>query len=70
MISGNKYDWQRRILWWAGRASLLCCKERMHFGAMYSQTYSHRDIPMRNEQVLQVLMQTSEMQTAVEEWGG
>ena len=45
-------------------------QERKHFGAMYSQTYSHRDIPMRNEQVLQVLMQTSEMQTAVEEWGG
>ena len=44
-------------------------QERKHFGAMYSQTYSHRDIPMRNEQVLQVLMQTSEMQTAVEEWG-
>ena len=36
---------------------------------MYSQTYSHRDTPMRNEQVLQVLMQTSEVQTAVEEWG-
>ena len=44
-------------------------QERKHFGAMYSQTYSHRDIPMRNEQVLQVLMQTSEMQTAIEEWG-
>ena len=36
---------------------------------MYSQTYSHRDVPMRNEQVLQVLMQTTEERTAVEEWG-
>ena len=49
--------------------SLTCCKERKHFGAMYSQTYSHRDVPMRNEQVLQVLMQTTEEHTAVEEWG-
>ena len=48
---------------------LAASQERKHFGAMYSQAYSHRDIPMRNEQVLQVLMQTFEMQTAVEEWG-
>ena len=41
--------------------SLLCCEERMHFGAMYSQKFSHRDIPMNNEQVLQVLMQTAEI---------
>ena len=42
----------------------------MHFGAMYSQKYSHRDLPMKNEAVLQVLMQTSEFETRPEQWGG
>ena len=46
------------------------CQERMHFGAMYSQKYSHRDLPMKNEAVLQVLMQTSEFETRPEQWGG
>ena len=36
---------------------------------MYSQKFSHRDIPMRNEQVLQVLMQTTEFKTGYDEWG-
>ena len=44
-------------------------QERHHFGAMYSQKFSHRDIPMRNEQVLQVLMQTTEFKTGYDEWG-
>ena len=37
---------------------------------MYSQKYSHRDLPMQNEAVLQVLMQSSEFETRPEQWAG
>ena len=50
------------------RRSLLCCGRRMHFGAMYSQQYSHRDKPMRNVGFLRALMQTSEVATEEAEW--
>ena len=50
------------------RRSLLCCQQRMHFGAMYSQKASHRDKPMRNVAFLRAMMQTTEVHTAEAEW--
>jgi len=50
------------------RRSLLCCRHRAHFGAMYSQEYSHRDKPMRNLDFLRAMMQTHEVGTAQAEW--
>lgn len=50
------------------RRSLLCCKQRMHFGAMYSQQHSHRDKPMRNVAFLKSLMQKSEVDTDEKAW--
>ena len=50
------------------RRTLICCSERMHFGAMYSQQRSHRDKPMRDVGFLRAMMQTSETSTAVREW--
>ena len=50
------------------RRTLICCQERFHFGAMYSQQRSHRDRPMRDVGFLRSLMQTVEQKTAVEEW--
>ena len=50
------------------RRSLRCCKERFHFGAMYSQQRSHRDKPMRNVDFLRALMQTSEVKVSEAEW--
>ena len=37
---------------------------------MYSTKSSNRHLPMQNEAVLQVLMQTSEFETRPEEWAG
>ena len=51
------------------RRSLVCCKERMHFGAMYSQQRSHRDKPMRHVDFLRALMQTKERMTGEASWG-
>lgn len=52
------------------RRSLTCCgPHRMHFGAMYSQQYSHRDKPMRNVELLHALMQTVEPRAGEAEWG-
>jgi hypothetical protein len=50
------------------RRSLVCCKERMHYGAMYSQQHSHRDKPMRHVDFLRALMQTEEQGTEVDAW--
>ena len=51
------------------RRSLLCCKHRYHFGAMYSQQRSHRDKPMRNVGFLRAMMQEQELPTSPDEWG-
>ena len=40
--------------------SLTCCKERYHFGAMYSQQRSHRDRPMLAVPFLRAMMQSEE----------
>ena len=50
------------------RRSLVCCRERYHFGAMYSQQRSHRDKPMRHVDFLRALMQASEERAAEAEW--
>lgn len=50
------------------RRSLVCCKERMHFGAMYSQQRSHRDKPMRNVDFLRAMMQTNEIAVEESHW--
>ena len=50
------------------RRSMTCCKERYHFGAMYSQQRSHRDKPMRHVDFLRALMQASEQRAAETEW--
>ena len=48
--------------------SLLCCQHRYHFGAMYSQQYSHRDKPMHNVDFLQALTQVEVPGADPEEW--
>ena len=50
------------------RRSLVCCKQRFHFGAMYSQQRSHRDRPMRNVDFLRALMQKREIGVEEREW--
>ena len=50
------------------RRSLICCRERMHFGAMYSQQHSHRDKPMRNVDFLRALMQKHEVNVEDFHW--
>ena len=50
------------------RRSMTCCKERYHFGAMYSQQRSHRDKPMRNINFLRAMMQDKEQKVGVHEW--
>lgn len=50
------------------RRSLVCCTERRHYGAMYSQAHSHRDKPMRNQGFLRAMMQTDEPRAAEADW--
>ena len=54
-VSALFSSWQAAML----SRSLLCCKRRMHFGAMYSQANSHRDKPMPNVTFLQAVTQTA-----------
>ncbi|KAL1526636.1 hypothetical protein AB1Y20_015340 [Prymnesium parvum] len=49
--------------------SLTCCSARMHFGAMYTQQYSHRDRPMKNVAFLRAMMQSEEQDTEPSRWG-
>jgi len=49
--------------------SLLCCRHRYHFGAMYSTTFSHRDKPMTNVDFLQALTQVETPGADPDEWG-
>ena len=48
--------------------SLSCCSARMHFGAMYTQQYSHRDRPMKNVDFLRSMMQSNEHSTDRASW--
>ena len=50
------------------RRSMICCKERYHWGAMYSQQRSHRDKPMRDVGFLRAMMQDREQKVAVADW--
>jgi len=48
--------------------SLLCCRHRHHFGAMYSQAHSHRDKPMGNVEFLQAVTQVETPGADPGEW--
>ena len=48
--------------------SLTCCSTRMHFGAMYTQQYSHRDRPMKNVAFLRAMMQSTEHHAEQPSW--
>jgi uncharacterized membrane protein YgcG len=48
--------------------SLLCCRHRHHFGAMYSQVHSHRDKPMGDVDFLQAVTQVETPGAGPGEW--